>query len=99
MSGMPEYTKFAPVIQISQIRNGQRWGGEDAIPGPDIAVIVAVWGPLHSDKTHEYFVRKVPVCRTSITELDNGRRYRWCMFPDGRVMKVNEGNISSRKIK
>jgi hypothetical protein len=92
-------TKFAPIIRISQITEGRQYDGQPALPGPDIAVIVAQWGPLHTDKTHTYYVRGVPVCRTTITENSNGRIYRWCLFPDGRVMKVNEGNINSRKIK
>jgi hypothetical protein len=96
---MNDDTKFAPIIRISQIKDGRQYAGQAGIPGPDIAVIVAQWGPLHTDKTHTYNVRGVPVCRTTITELSNGRMYRWVMFPDGRVMKVNEGNISSRKIK
>lgn len=99
MSGMPADTRFAPVIVISQIQDGRRYGGQESLPGPDIAVIVAIWGPSYQDKTHTYNVRGVPVGRTTVSETRGGRIYRICVFPDGRTMWVNEGNISSRKIK
>jgi hypothetical protein len=77
-------SKFKPLIRISQIED-------------DVAAIVTVWGPLHKDTTHNHFVRGVPVSRTSITEESNGRMYRWCVFPDFRVMLVNEGNIIAKR--
>ncbi len=91
--------KFGPPIRISQIMDGRPWGGMEAIPGPDIAVIVAQYWPAYKDTTHDYFVRNVKVSRTSITREDKGRMYRWCIFPDGRTMLVNEGNIRSKPIK
>lgn len=92
--------KFGPPIRISGIREGKPFGGQPALPGPDIAVIVAQWGPAFKDTTHNYFVRGVQVSRTTITEESGGRLYRWCMFHDGtnRVMLVNEGNIRSKRI-
>ncbi len=90
--------KFGPPIRISRIENGRPFGGQPALPGPDIAVIVAQWGPAFKDTTHNYFVRSVQVSRTTITEESGGRLYRWCLFPDGRVMLVNEGNIRSKRI-
>jgi hypothetical protein len=47
-----------------------------------------------------YSVRGVAV---SVCNLDPvvdkaGRAYRWCVFPDGRVMLVNAGNILERKV-
>jgi hypothetical protein len=92
-------TKFAPVIVLSQIKDGRDFGGQAGKPGPDIAVIVEQWHPMYRDTTHAHFVRGVPVSRTSMTEEHGGRRYRWCVFPDDyRVMLVNEGNISSKRI-
>ncbi len=98
MTGMPD-TKFAPIIRVSQITDGYPYRGEPALPGPDIAVIVCVWGPSYADKTHEYFVRGVPVGRTTLSKTDNGRMYRVCVFPGGHWQWVNEGNLSSRRIK
>ena len=95
---MSNDNKFAPPIRLSQITDGHPYGGQPALPGPDIAVIVAQWGPAYKDTTHEYFVRGVRVSRTTITEESNGRLYRWCLFPDGRTMLVNEGNIRSKRI-
>jgi hypothetical protein len=89
MSPNPD-TKFAPIIRISQIT------GPD---GPDIATIVAIWGPMQGDRDRDYSVRGVPVSRWSITEQHKGQSYRWCLFPDYRVMLVNESNITSRKQK
>ena len=89
--------KFGPPIRISRIENGHPFGGQPALPGPDIAVIVAQWGPSFKDATHDFFVRGVRISRTTITEESNGRLYRWCVFPDGRVMLVNEGNIRSKR--
>jgi hypothetical protein len=77
--------KFGPPIRISQIPE-------------DIAVIVVRFEPAYKDTTHCFFVRNVPVSRTSIVEEAGGRLYRWCVFPDGRVMLVNEGNIRSKKL-
>ena len=77
--------KFAPPIRLSQIPE-------------DISVIVASWGPPYKNTTHAYFVRHVPVARTTITEEHGGRLYRYCEFPDHRVMLVNEGNIRSKKL-
>jgi len=91
--------KFGPPIRLSGITNGRPYGGEPALPGPDIAVIVAQWGPSFKDVTHDFFVRGVRISRTTITEESNGRLYRWCVFHDGtnRVLLVNEGNIRSRR--
>lgn len=83
-------TKFAPVIRIS----GLNAGTKDA----DIAVIVAQWHPALRDTTHQFFVRGVPVSRTTITQECAGRLYRWCVFPGYRVMLVNEGNLTSRRL-
>lgn len=77
--------KFGPPIRISQIPE-------------DIAVLVARWGPAYKDTTHVFFVRNVQVGRTTITEEHGGRLYRYCQFPDGRVMLVNEGNIRSKRM-
>lgn len=77
--------KFGPPIRISQIKE-------------DIAVIMVQWGPAYKDTTHVFFVRNVPVSRTTITEEIDGRLYRWCVFPDYRVMLVNEGNIRSKRM-
>jgi hypothetical protein len=77
--------KFGPPIRISQIPE-------------DIAVIVAQWGPAYKDTTHVFFVRNVQVARTTITEEIDGRLYRWCVFPDNRVLLVNEGNIRSKRM-
>lgn len=82
--------KFAPPIRYSAIGEGTK----DA----DIGVIVASWGPLVKDQTHAFFVRGVPVSRTSVTQEAGGRLYRWCIFPDYRVMLVNEGNLTSRRL-
>lgn len=79
-------TKMVPVKRISQIEG-------------DVLAVVAVWGPMHKDETHEHFVRGVPVSRTSMHFEDKGRMYRWCRFPDGRTMVVNEGNIVAKKIR
>jgi hypothetical protein len=78
-------SKFCPPIRISRIEE-------------DISVVVAQWGPAYKDTTHAFFVRNVPVSRTTITEEHGGRLYRWCVFPDFRVMLVNEGNIRSKKL-
>lgn len=83
-------TKFAPVIRISGLNTGTK----DA----DIAVIVAQWHPAYKDTTHSFFVRGMPVSRTSITQEAGGRLYRWCVFPDYRVMLVNEGNLTSKRL-
>lgn len=65
----------------------------------DIVVCVAIWGPPHRTADHEYSVRGVPVSPTMQTVVDEkGRSYRWCVFPDHRVMLVNEGNIRERKV-
>ena len=77
--------KFGPPIRISKIDG-------------DISVIVAQWGPAFKDTTHAFFVRNMPVSRTTITETHGERLYRWCMFTDGRVMLVNEGNIRSKRL-
>lgn len=90
--------KFGPPIRLSGITNGYAYDGQPALPGPDIAVIVAQWGPSFKDTTHTYYVRGVQVSRTTITEESGGRLYRWCLFPDGRTMLVNEGNIRSKRI-
>jgi hypothetical protein len=95
---MKSDTKFAPVIVLSQIKEGRDFGGQAGKPGPDIAVIVEQWHPMYRDTTHAHFVRGMPVSRTSVTEDSNGRKYRWCVFPDYRVMKVNEGNITSKRL-
>jgi hypothetical protein len=61
-------------------------------------VIVAQWHPAYKDTTHSFFVRGVPVSRTSVTQEAGGRLYRWCVFPDYRVMLVNEGNLTSKRL-
>jgi hypothetical protein len=96
---MPQDSRFAPIIRISKICNGREFGGQPGYPGPDIAVIVCMWGPSHADRTHTYHVRGTPVDRTTLSKLDNGRQYRVCVFPGGHWQWVNEGNISSRKFK
>ena len=78
--------KFVPVKRISQIEG-------------DVLAVVAVWGPMQKDETHDHFVRGVPVSRTSMHYEDKGRMYRWCVFPDGRVMAVNEGNIVAKRVR
>ncbi len=83
-------TKFAPVIRRSQIGAGT--------PEADIGVVVAQWRSAHKDDTHRFFCRGVPISRTGITQEAGGRLYRWCVFPDFRVMLVNEGNITSRRL-
>jgi hypothetical protein len=77
--------KFAPPTRISAIKG-------------DISVIWASWGPAYKDTTHAFYVRHKPVARTTITEEHGGRLYRWCVFPDYRVMLVNEGNIRSKRL-
>ena len=65
----------------------------------DIVVCAAVWGPPHRAAHVTYFVRGVEVAPTGQTYQDQqGRSYRWCVFPDYRVMLVNEGNIRERKV-
>ena len=83
-------TEFAPVIRYSSLNAGTK----DA----DIGVIVAQWHPAYKDTTHAFFVRGVPVSRTSVTQEAGGRLYRWCVFPGYRVMLVNEGNLVSKRI-
>jgi hypothetical protein len=64
----------------------------------DVVVCAAVWAP-HRAAHVEYSVRGVPVAPTERTHVDQqGRSYRWCVFPDYRVMLVNEGNIRERKV-
>lgn len=99
MTGLPPDSRFTAPIRLSQIQNGRTYGGQPGLPGPDIAVIVASWGPSHGDKTHTYYVRGVPVGRTTVGKVDNSRMYRWCIFPDGSWQLVNEGNITWRLIK
>lgn len=77
--------KFGPLTRISRIPE-------------DISVIVAQWGPAYKDTTHVFFVRGVPISRTTITQEHGGRLYRWCVFPDYRTMLVNEGNIRSKRM-
>lgn len=49
---------------------------------------------------HHYTVRGVPVSPVGETTVDHRNIcYRYCVFPDGRRMLVNEGNIRSTKIK
>lgn len=77
--------KFGPPIRTSQIDG-------------DVSVIVAQWGPPFKDSTHDYFVRGTRVSKTNIKEESNGRLYRWCLFPDGAVQLVNEGNIYGKRV-
>lgn len=57
----------------------------------------ASYGPSQWNLTHDVTVRGVPVQKLNIRYSDKGRMYSWCVFPDGRVMAVNEGNIWAKK--
>lgn len=62
--------------------------------------IRAVWGPKTWDRFRYATVRGVSVQQCSETVVDDRNVcYRWCQFPDGRVMLVNEGNIRIHKVK
>ena len=63
-------------------------------------VIVASYGPSMWDRTHHCTVRGVPVhkLRHGNSTDDRGVAYCRCVFPDGRVMLVNEGNIRVKKL-
>lgn len=65
----------------------------------DCWVVMASWGPSARDEVMEYTVRGVKVAPVYVDPYvdPQGRSYRWCVFPDYRVMLVNEGNILSRK--
>ncbi len=91
-------TMFADPIRLSQITDGHKFAGQPGIPGPDIAVIVAVYESGFRDRTNVHTVRGVRVSRLAMTELHGGRLYRWCTFPDGRTMLVNEGNIREHRL-
>jgi hypothetical protein len=58
------------------------------------------FGPSVRDQMHEYTVRGVRVCplETGAYKDAQGRMYRWCVFPDRRIMLVNEGNIIARRV-
>ncbi len=62
--------------------------------------VVCVWGYSTWDLFHHCTVRGVPVAVFGATIVSDANRcYRKCMFPDGRVMIVNEGNIRITKVK
>lgn len=61
----------------------------------DVHALVARYG---SDRTHVHTVGKVAVSPVGKPEVINGRHYQWCEFPDGRIMKVNAGNIARFKL-
>jgi len=64
----------------------------------DVLVHVVSWGPLTADITHWYTVRGVTINRTAIRKQNpGGQWFRLCIFPDGREMYVNEGNIRSHR--
>lgn len=65
----------------------------------DVWVVQASWGPSARDEVMEFTVRGVKVCPVYVDPYvdPQGRSYRWCVFPDRRVMLVNEGNIIGRK--
>lgn len=60
--------------------------------------IRASYGPNGWEKHHDCFVRGVRVSKLRISETaPNGKMYTWCLFPDGRIMLVGEGNITAKK--
>lgn len=63
------------------------------------AAIVCVWGYTTWDLFHSCYVRGVPVSVFGATIVsDDNRCYRKCMYPDGSVQVVNEGNIRIKKV-
>ncbi len=60
----------------------------------DIVVVAASFGPSPKQEYYRHFVRGVPVQWLNLS-VD---KYRWVIFPDGRVQLVNETNIRSVKI-
>lgn len=66
---------------------------------PEFA-IVCVWGAGTWDAMHHCTVRHQTVHVFGETIVSGANRcYRKAMFPDGRVMVVNEGNIRIKKVK
>ena len=65
----------------------------------DVCVIAGSFGAAPGTENMEYRVRGVLVAPLRLDPFKDsaGRVYRWCQFPDQRVMLVNEGNILSRK--
>lgn len=62
--------------------------------------IVCVWGYSTWDTFHHCSVRNIPVAVFGATIVSDANKcYRKCMFPDGRVMLVNEGTIRVTRIK
>lgn len=65
-------------------------------PVHDIRV---TWGSSQWARHHQCSVRGVPVEKAAMGLIDKRSIcYAWCMFPDGRVMLVNEGNIRIKKV-
>jgi hypothetical protein len=63
------------------------------------AFIACTWGATTWDEFHHCTVRGVAVQLFGAQIVsDDNRCYRKAMFPDGRVMVVNEGNIRSIKV-
>lgn len=68
-----------------------------ATPEADIR---ASWGPTTWQQFHTCTVRGVPVVKLSRGEADSRNIvYSKCVFPDGSVRVVNEGNIRVHKVK
>lgn len=64
----------------------------------DQSRVVAIWGPLGKDLANVFTVRGVEIQRLDVTKTnDRGQIHRLCIFPDGREMWVNEGNIITRR--
>jgi hypothetical protein len=64
----------------------------------DIYVIAASYGPSPKERVIHHTERGVAVQTLRIHKIEKGRHYRECVFPDGRVMWVNEGNIRSHRV-
>lgn len=64
----------------------------------DIYVIAASYGPSPKERVIKHTVRGVAVQTLRIHKIENNRHYRECVFPDGRCMWVNEGNIRSHRV-
>lgn len=62
--------------------------------------IRAVWGPTVWQQSHQSFVRNVPVTQLERASIDaRNIGFARCVFPDGRIMTVNAGNIRNVKVK
>lgn len=66
----------------------------------DIWIVAGSFGPSVRDEFHEFTVRGVSVCPLESNKVvdHRGVAYQWCVFPDGRIMLVNAGNIIARKV-